>query len=206
MATAPQLVSSLASMNHDVSAWVDESARLTQPDHVHWCDGSDAEFHTLQRGLIAAKQLLPLNPQSFPGCVLSRSHPSDVARVEHLTFVCTKNKEDAGPNNHWIEPQQAHARMDALFAGCMNGRTMYVVPYCMGPIDSPFSRCGVEITDSAYVVLNMHLMTRSGRAALERITRDGTFVKGLHSTGDLNPERRFIMHFPEELSIKSFGS
>jgi phosphoenolpyruvate carboxykinase (GTP) len=150
--------------------------------------------------------LLPLNPQSFPGCVLSRSHPSDVARVEHLTFVCTKNKEDAGPNNHWIAPKQAHAQMDALFAGCMQGRTLYVVPYCMGPIDSPFSRCGVEITDSAYVVLNMQLMTRMGHAALERITRDGTFVRGLHSTGDLNPERRFIMHFPEELSIKSFGS
>ncbi len=115
-------------------------------------------------------------------------------------------KEDAGPNNHWMAPKQAHAQMDALFAGCMKGRTLYVVPYCMGPIDSPFSRCGVEITDSAYVVLNMHLMTRMGRAALERITRDGTFVRGLHSTGDLNPKRRFIMHFPEELSIKSFGS
>ena len=101
---------------------------------------------------------------------------------------------------------QAHAKMDALFAGCMKGRTLYVVPYCMGPIDSPFSRCGVEITDSAYVVLNMKLMTRMGRAALERIARDGAFVKGLHSTGDLNPDRRFIMHFPEELSIKSFGS
>jgi phosphoenolpyruvate carboxykinase (GTP) len=137
---------------------------------------------------------------------LSRSNPSDVARVEHLTFVCTQNKDDAGPNNHWIAPAQAHAKMDALFAGCMKGRTLYVVPYCMGPIDSPFSRCGVEITDSAYVVLNMHIMTRMGRAALERIARDGTFVKGLHSTGDLNPERRFIMHFPEELSIKSFGS
>jgi phosphoenolpyruvate carboxykinase (GTP) len=205
MATAAQHVT-LASMNQDVAAWVDEVAKLTQPKKIQWCDGSDAEFETLKRELIADKKLLPLNPQSFPGCVLSRSDPSDVARVEHLTFVCTKNKEDAGPNNHWIAPQQAHAQMDALFAGCMNGRTLYVVPYCMGPIDSPFSRCGVEITDSAYVVLNMRLMTRMGRAALERITRDGTFVRGLHSTGDLNPKRRFIMHFPEELSIKSFGS
>ncbi|MEP6546123.1 MAG: phosphoenolpyruvate carboxykinase (GTP) [Gammaproteobacteria bacterium] len=206
MATAPQHVTSLAAIDRDVTAWVDEVARLTQPDHIYWCDGSDAEYQVLQRELIAAKELLPLNSQSFPGCVLSRSDPSDVARVEHLTFVCTKNKDDAGPNNHWIAPAPAHAQMDALFAGCMKGRTLYVVPYCMGPIDSPFSRCGVEITDSAYVVLNMKLMTRMGRSALERIARDGKFVRGLHSTGDLNPKRRFIMHFPEELSIKSFGS
>jgi phosphoenolpyruvate carboxykinase (GTP) len=206
MVTAAQHVTSLSVMSRDVSAWVESVAKLTQPDHIHWCDGSDAEFQALEGELIAAKELLPLNAQRFPGCVLSRSNPSDVARVEHLTFVCTQNKDDAGPNNHWIAPAQAHAQMDALFAGCMKGRTLYVVPYCMGPIDSPFSRCGVEITDSAYVVLNMHIMTRMGRAALERIARDGTFVKGLHSTGDLNPERRFIMHFPEELSIKSFGS
>src|SRR6266851_2412117 len=206
MATAPQHVTSLESMNREVSAWVDSVAKLTQPGRIYWCDGSDAEFQALERELVASKELLPLNSQSYPGCVLSRSHPSDVARVEHLTFVCTRNKEDAGPNNNWIAPAQAHAQMDALFAGCMKGRTLYVVPYCMGPIDSPFSRCGVEITDSAYVVLNMQLMTRMGRAALERITDDGTFVKGLHSTGDLDPKRRFIMHFPEELSIKSFGS
>jgi phosphoenolpyruvate carboxykinase (GTP) len=160
----------------------------------------------LERQLVAKKELLPLNPNTNPGCVLARSHPSDVARVEHLTFVCTKNKEDAGPNNNWIDPAQAHRQMDQLFDGCMRGRTLYVVPYCMGPIDSPFSRCGVELTDSAYVVLNMQLMTRMGRAALERIAREGKFVKGLHSTGDLNPDRRFIMHFPEELSIQSFGS
>jgi phosphoenolpyruvate carboxykinase (GTP) len=206
MATAPQHVSTLASLNLDVAAWVEQVAKLTQPQKIYWCDGSDLQFQALERELVAGRQLLPLNQQRFPGCVLSRSHPSDVARVEHLTFVCTRNKDDAGPNNHWMAPAEAHARMDALFAGCMKGRTLYVVPYCMGPIDSPYSRCGVEITDSAYVVLNMQLMTRMGRAALERISRDGTFVKGLHSTGDLNPERRFIMHFPEELSIKSFGS
>ncbi|HEX4243907.1 MAG TPA: phosphoenolpyruvate carboxykinase (GTP) [Steroidobacteraceae bacterium] len=206
MATAAQLVTSLASMNSAVAAWVNEVSKLTRPERIHWCDGSPSEFQALQRELIASKELLPLNPQHFPGCVLSRSAPSDVARVEHLTFVCTRSREDAGPNNHWLDPKQAHARMDALFEGCMKGRTLYVVPYCMGPIDSPYSRCGVEITDSAYVVLNMQIMTRMGRAALERITRDGTFVRGLHSIGELNPERRFIMHFPEELSIKSFGS
>jgi phosphoenolpyruvate carboxykinase (GTP) len=206
MATAAQHVTSLASLSHDVSAWVEEVARLTQPDRVHWCDGSDAERRTLERELVATKDLLPLNQTSFPGCYLHRSAPSDVARVEHLTFVCTTHRDDAGPNNHWMAPQEAHAKMDALFAGCMKGRTMYVVPYCMGPLESPLSRCGVEITDSGYVVLNMRLMTRMGRPALERIAHDGKFVKGLHSTGELDPARRFIMHFPEELSIKSFGS
>ncbi len=206
MATAPQQVTSLAASNRDVSAWVDDVARLTRPDRIYWCEGSDAEYHSLERELAAKKELLPLNQGSFPGCFLHRSNPSDVARVEHVTYVCTRRREDAGPNNPWMPPDQAHAKMDALFDGCMQGRTLYVVPYCMGPIDSPFSRCGVEITDSAYVVLNMKLMTRMGRDALERITRDATFVKGLHSTGDLNPDRRFIMHFPEELSIKSFGS
>jgi phosphoenolpyruvate carboxykinase (GTP) len=207
MATAPQHLTSLASLNRDVANWVDEVARLTKPDRIYWCDGSESEFQMLERELVAQKEMLPLNQSEFPGCHLYRSNPSDVARVEHLTFVCTQDQEDAGPNNNWMAPAAAHQKMDSLFAGCMKGRTLYVVPYCMGPIDSPFSRCGVEITDSAYVVLNMQLMTRMGLAALERISHDGgSFVKGLHSTGDLNPDRRFIMHFPEELAIKSFGS
>jgi phosphoenolpyruvate carboxykinase (GTP) len=206
MATAAQLIPSLGSLDRGVAAWVDEVARLTQPERIQWCDGSAAEYQSLERELVAKKELLPLNPTSFPGCHLHRSHPSDVARVEHLTFVCTQNRADAGHNNHWMAPAEAHVKMDALFAGCMQGRTLYVVPYCMGPIDSPYARCGVEITDSAYVVLNMVLMTRAGRPALERIAREGKFVKGLHSTGELDPNRRFIMHFPEELSIKSFGS
>jgi phosphoenolpyruvate carboxykinase (GTP) len=147
-----------------------------------------------------------LNEETYPNCYLHLSDPSDVARVEHLTFVCTAEREDAGPNNHWMSPQDGHAKIDALFAGCMKGRTMYVLPYCMGPIGSPYSRCGVEITDSPYVVVNMKLMTRMGTKALQRIENEGTFVKGLHSTGDLDPDRRFIMHFPDELSIKSIGS
>ena len=206
MATAPQQLTDMASLNRDVAAWVADVARLTLPEKIHWCDGSDAEYHRLERELVAARELIPLNPNTHPGCFLYRSDPADVARVEHLTYVCTKNRDDAGPNNHWMAPAQAHRQMDDLFRGCMQGRTLYVVPYCMGPLDSAYSRCGVEITDSAYVVLNMKLMTRMGRAALERINRDGIFVKGLHSIGDLNPDRRFIMHFPEELSIKSFGS
>ena len=206
MATVPSRHIDLASISRDVATWVAEVARLTVPDRIHWCDGSESEFQDMQRQLAADGELIPLDAATHPGCYLYRSDPTDVARVEHVTYVCTKERDDAGPNNHWMAPAQAHRQMDDLFRGCMRGRTLYVVPYCMGPIDSPFSRCGVEITDSAYVVLNMHLMTRMGRPALERIGREGRFVKGLHSTGDLNPERRFIMHFPESLTIKSFGS
>ena len=156
--------------------------------------------------MLATGDLIALNPRSHPNCFLHRSSPSDVARVEHLTFVCTSDREDAGPNNHWMAPEEGKAKMQALYKGCMKGRTLYVVPYCMGPIDSPLARCGVEITDSPYVVANMRIMTRMGAQALARIEREGSFVKGVHSTGDLNPERRFIMHFPEELAIQSFGS
>ncbi|WP_397607210.1 phosphoenolpyruvate carboxykinase (GTP) [Silanimonas sp.] len=186
--------------------WVASVAALTTPDHIHWCDGSDAENAMLTERMLADGTLHRLNAETHPGCTLHRSHPGDVARVEHLTFVCTTHRDDAGPNNHWMSPTEGHAQMDALFAGCMKGRTLYVIPYCMGPIDSPLSRCGVEITDSPYVVANMRLMTRMGSAALARIEREGSFVRGLHSTGELDPDRRFIMHFPEELAIKSYGS
>ncbi|MEO7062909.1 MAG: phosphoenolpyruvate carboxykinase domain-containing protein, partial [Dokdonella sp.] len=189
-----------------LNRWVDEVARLTEPDTIHWCDGSDAESDVLTRQMLVDGTLIALNPQTHPNCYLHRSNPKDVARVEHLTLICTRNQDDAGPNNHWMEPAQAHKKIDALFAGCMKGRTLYVIPYCMGPIDSPISRCGVEITDSPYVVANMRIMTRMGAPALARIEREGTFVKGLHSVGELDPERRFIMHFPEELAIKSYGS
>ena len=193
---------SLAALNE----WVESVARLTQPAKIHWCDGTEAENKSLVDLMLSTGDLIRLNEKTHPNCFLHRSSPSDVARVEHLTFVCTPNKEDAGPNNHWMSPADAHAKMDELYAGCMRGRTMYVVPYCMGPIDSPLARCGVEITDSPYVVANMRIMTRMGDAALKRIEREGSFVKGLHSIGDLNPDRRFIMHFPEELAIQSFGS
>jgi len=189
-----------------LAQWVNDVAATTRPAKIRWCDGSDAEYQALVQQMLQTGDLIELNQQTHPGCYLHRSHPSDVARVEHLTFVCTEREEDAGPNNHWMAPADAHAKIDALFDGCMEGRTMYVIPYCMGPIDSPLSRCGVEITDSPYVVANMRTMTRMGAAALARIEREGHFVKGLHSTGELDPERRFIMHFPEELSIKSYGS
>jgi phosphoenolpyruvate carboxykinase (GTP) len=206
MATAPRTLPALSAMSPAVSEWVASVRELTQPDAVRWCEGSDDEFRGLVADLEKSGELLKLNEAHYPNCFLARSHPSDVARVEHLTFVCTTDKDDAGPNNHWMAPAEAKTKMLDLFKGCMKGRTLYVVPYCMGPIDSPYSRCGVEITDSAYVVINMILMTRAGRPALERIAREGGFVKGLHSTGELDPDRRFIMHFPEELSIMSFGS
>jgi len=206
MATAPHTLASLSEISRKVADWVAGVQELTAPDRVHWCDGSHAEFQRLRGELVRKGELVELNQATFPGCYLYRSDPTDVARVEHLTFMCTRSKEDAGPNNNWMEPTQAKAKMRELFRGSMRGRTLYVVPYCMGPLDSPYSRCGVEITDSAYVVLNMAIMTRMGRAALERIATEPTFVRGLHSLGDLNPERRFIMHFPEELSIESIGS
>jgi phosphoenolpyruvate carboxykinase (GTP) len=189
-----------------LSDWVDEVASLTRPDDVYWCTGSDAEYENFVGTMLETGDLLELNQDSYPDCYLHRSDPSDVARVEHLTFVCTRREADAGPNNNWMDPAEAHAKLDALFDGCMQGRTMYVIPYCMGPVDSPFARCGVEITDSPYVVANMKLMTRMGDAALKRIERDGTFVKGMHSVGDLDPDNRYIMHFPEELAIRSIGS
>ncbi|SHM49778.1 phosphoenolpyruvate carboxykinase (GTP) [Rhodanobacter sp. OK091] len=196
------MASSLEALQH----WVNDVAALTRPARIHWCDGSDAEYQTLVQQMLQTGTLIELNQQTHPGCYLHRSHPSDVARVEHLTFVCHPDEQDAGPNNHWMAPAEAHAKIDALFDGCMEGRTMYVIPYCMGPIDSPLARCGVEITDSPYVVANMKIMTRMGTAAQARIEREGTFVKGLHSTGELDPARRWIMHFPAELSIKSYGS
>ena len=189
-----------------LQSWVDQVAAETQPDAIHWCTGSDSEYQQMIDTMLADGTLTTLNQDHYPNCYLHRSDPSDVARVEHLTFVCTQERDDAGPNNHWMAPGAGHERIDALFAGCMKGRTLYVIPYCMGPIDSPYSRCGVEITDSPYVVVNMKLMTRIGDKALQRIEKEGSFVKGQHSTGDLDPERRLIMHFPDELSIKSIGS
>jgi len=196
----------MTTSNAKLKQWVDEVAKLTKPDKIHWCDGGDAENKHLTELMLKNGTFLELNPKTHPRSYLHRSHPTDVARTEHLTFICTKAKDDAGPNNNWMEPSEAHKKIDALFDGVMRGRTMYVIPYCMGPIGSPLSRCGVELTDSPYVVANMRIMTRMGAPALARIEKEGNFVRGLHSTGDLSPDRRFIMHFPEELMIKSVGS
>jgi len=186
--------------------WVDQVAAITTPDRVVWCDGSEAEYQRLVEEMLASGTLIALNQREYPGCYLHRSDPSDVARTEHLTFVCTREKEDAGPNNNWMAPAEAKARVGALYKGAMRGRTMYVVPYIMGPVDSPYSQIGVELTDSPYVVVSMRTMTRMGRVALERLGASDRYVQGLHSLGDLNPERRFIVHFPEERLIWSIGS
>lgn len=192
--------------NKDLQNWVDQVAKLTNPTAVHWCDGSNQEYQNFIAQMLESGDLLKLNHETFPNCYLHRSDQTDVARVEHLTFICTSKQEDAGPNNNWMDPDEAHSKLDTLFKNCMSGRTMYIIPYCMGPIDSVYSRCGVEITDSPYVVANMFLMTRMGTKALQRIETENKFVKGMHSIGDLNPEKRFIMHFPEELTIRSIGS
>ncbi len=192
--------------NPELAAWVDAVASLTNPDQIHWVDGSDTEHGELTDSMLADGTLEKLNEETYPGCFLHRSDPNDVARVEHLTYVCTSDREDAGPNNNWMAPAEAHAKVDALFKDCMRGRTMYVIPYLMGPYGSPFSRAGVEITDSQYVVVSMRIMARVGSRALAHIEGGNSFVRGLHSVGDLDPEKRFIMHFPEELTIKSIGS
>ena len=150
----------MTTTNAALRDWVADAAKLTRPDRIQWCDGSQSERDALIELMLARGELITLNQETHPHCYLHRSDPSDVARVEHLTYVCTRNREDAGPNNNWMDPAEAHRTVDALFDGCMHGRTMYVVPYCMGPIGSPYARCGVEITDSPYVVLNMRVMMR----------------------------------------------
>jgi phosphoenolpyruvate carboxykinase (GTP) len=186
--------------------WISEITQLTNPDQVHWCTGTSEEYDTFVQKMLSEGDLLELNHNHYPDCYLHRSDPKDVARVEHLTYVCSESEVEAGPNNNWMPPAEAKEMMMEFFSDCMQGRTMYVIPYCMGPMGSPYSRYGVEITDSAYVAANMHLMTRMGDEALANIEKTGSFIKGLHSIGELDPDRRYIMHFPEELSIMSYGS
>jgi len=189
-----------------VERWVRQMEATLRPDRVVWCDGSQAENSRLVEGMLKDGTLHGLHPKRAPGSYLHRSHPSDVARTEHLTFIASRAREDAGPTNNWMSPQEASERVFPLFDGAMRGRTLYVVPYVMGPLGSPFSKLGVEITDSAYVVANMRIMTRMGQAALDQLGASEDFVPGLHSLGDLSPDRRFIVHFPEERTIWSVGS
>jgi phosphoenolpyruvate carboxykinase (GTP) len=194
-------------MTSSVEEWVDSVARTTRPDQVVWCDGSDAENDQLIDLMVSDGTLHRLNQDLLPDCFLHRSHPQDVARTEHLTFICSDDPEDAGPTNNWMSPRDARERIWPLFDKSMVGRTMYVVPYLMGPPASPYAKVGVEVTDSPYVVANMRIMTRMGQVALDRITAGSTdWVPGLHSLGDLSPDRRFIAHFPEERTIWSVGS
>jgi len=196
-----------AALKHSgIRKWVDDVAAMTRPDRILFCDGSDSEKDELIQESLKSGELIELNQQKMPGCYLHRSAPHDVARTEHLTFVCTEVKEDAGPNNNWMAPADATAKLTPLFAGSMKGRTMYVVPFLMGPPGSRFSKVGVEITDSKYVVLSMRIMTRVGQPALDHLGSSDEFTRCLHSLGDLSPERRFIMHFPEQNTVWSIGS
>ena len=189
-----------------VNEWVEQMANMTQPDKIVWLDGSEEERARLTAEAVAAGELVELNQQEYPGCLYHRTAENDVARVEHLTFICTEHKEDAGPTNNWMEKSAAYAKLGTYFTGSMKGRTMYVIPYIMGPAFSEFSKVGIEITDSIYVVLNMRIMTRMGKVAMDMLGDSPNFIKGLHARGDVNPERRFICHFPEDNSIWSFGS
>jgi phosphoenolpyruvate carboxykinase (GTP) len=185
---------------------VEEGAALTRPANVVWCDGSKSEYDGLIEAMLRDGTLLPLNPATHPNSYLHRSHPQDVARTEQLTFICTSGREDAGPTNNWMAPADAKAKAGAYLRGAMRDRTMYVIPYLMGPAGSAMSRVGIMVTDSAYVVASMHLMTRVGPTALAHMRSDDDFVAGLHSLGDLSPDRRLILHFPEERLIWSVGS
>ena len=189
-----------------MEAWVEQAAQLTKPDRVHFCDGSEAENQAILHEMLKHADSFQLNPTTYPNCYLHRSNPSDVARTEHLTFICTPDKEDAGPINNWMDPDGAKYKIGALLNGAMRGRTMYVVPYIMGPANSPLSKVGVEVTDSPYVVANMRIMARIGKVATDRLGSSSEFVPGLHSLGDLDPLRRYIAHFPEERLIWSIGS
>jgi len=193
-------------MNAALQSWVDEMAALCKPSGVHWVDGSEDENRRLIDGMLADGTLHRLNEQKVPNSYLHRSDPSDVARTEHLTFICSDRQEDTGPTNNWMSPADAKAKVGPLYDGAMKGRTMYVIPYVMGPLGSPSSKVGVEITDSPYVVANMRIMTRMGAPALAQLGDSGEFVKGLHSLGDLSPDRRYICHFPQEKTIWSVGS
>jgi phosphoenolpyruvate carboxykinase (GTP) len=192
--------------NRPLAEWVAEIARLAKPDRIHWCDGSEEERQRLTRQAVETGDLITLNQSKRPGCYLHRSNPNDVARTEQLTFICTPTKEEAGPTNNWAAPEETYRKLRGWLDGAMRGRTMYVVPYVMGPLGSRFAKVGVEITDSIYVVLNMRIMTRMGKAALDMLGVTGEFNRGVHSTLDLNPERRLICHFPQDGAIWSVGS
>ena len=193
--------------NKNVLRWLDEMIALTKPAHVEWIDGSDEQLQKLRDEAISTGEMIKLNQEELPGCLYHRTRPNDVARVEDRTFICSIKKEDAGPTNNWCDPQEMHEKLHGMYDGVMKGRTMYVIPYCMGPIGSPFSKVGVEVTDSIYVVLNMDIMTRMGADAFKQLGDESNdFVRGLHSKADVDPEGRYIVHFPEENTICSINS
>ncbi len=191
--------------NVKLLSWVDEMAALTKPENIMWIDGSQEQLEALRKEAMATGELIKLNEEKLPGCYLHRSALNDVARVEQRTFICTSTEEGAGPTNNWMAPSEAYAKLSSLFDGSMKGRTMYVIPYSMGPVGSEFSKIGIELTDSIYVVVSMAIMTRMGKEVLDQLG-DGDFVKGLHSKAQLSEEDRYICHFPEDNAIWSINS
>ncbi len=192
--------------NKHVLDWVDEVAALCKPDKVVWIDGSEEQLKALRDEAIATGEVTPLNEEKLPGCLWHRTAQNDVARVENRTFICSKKQEDAGPTNNWMEPAEMKAKLTPLYDGAMKGRTMYVIPFCMGPIGSPYSKVGVETTDSIYVVLNMDIMTRIGQRALDQLGDSNDFVRGMHAKANIEEENRYIVQFPEDNAIWSINS
>ncbi len=193
--------------NPNVLKWVDEMIALTKPEKVVWIDGSEKQLDELRAEAISTGEMIKLNQEKLPGCLYHRTQPNDVARVEDRTFICSKNKEDAGPTNYWCDPAEMYAKLTPMYDGVMKGRTMYVIPYSMGPIGSPLAKVGVELTDSIYVVLNMAIMTRMGADAFKNLGDESNdFVRGLHSKANVDPENRYIVHFPEDNTIWSINS
>jgi len=206
--SAPTGIGDAKPANQAVTDWVNEVAALTEPENIFWCDGSDRENAFLLEQAQKQGVVIGLNPARVPGSYLHRSNPNDVARVEQFTFICTPTKKEAGPTNNWAEPVETYARLKSLLKGAMRGRTLYVIPYIMGPPDSPLTKVGFEITDSIYVVLSMRIMTRMGTIAVQRLGSDpnAEWNRGVHSLLDVDPERRLICHFPQDNTIISVGS
>ncbi len=192
--------------NKKVLTWLEEMKALCKPDKVIWIDGSEAQLEALRAEAVETGEMIKLNQEKLPGCYYHRTAENDVARVEDRTFICTETKEEAGPINNWMAPAEMYAKLNALYDGSMKGRTMYVIPYSMGPVGSPFSKIGIELTDSIYVVLNMDIMTRVGNDVLKALGEDGDFVKCLHAKRDVNPDERYIVHFPQDNTIMSVNS
>ena len=193
--------------NPNVLKWIEEMTALTKPEKVVWIDGSKEQLDALTEEALASGEMIKLNQDKFPGCLYHRTKPNDVARVEDRTFICSKTKENAGPTNNWMDPKEMYAMLTPMYDGVMKGRTMYVIPYSMGPIGSPIAKVGVELTDSIYVVLNMNIMTRMGEQAFKNLPDDSNdFVRGLHSKADVDPEKRYIVQFPEDNTIWSINS